>query len=358
LFRWLAIRLGVMAEPTARSVHDKPAPYLGGLAMFLGVCVSFFVASRLDPLQEAFARSSELKGVLAGAAVITALGTLDDIRDVSAPAKLAGQILAGSVMSFLGITMAYFRVPFGEFIVLGRDLAPLATIVWVIGMANAVNAIDGLDGLAAGVISIAAVAFFIFSFGFLRLGVISSTSVGPLIAAITAGVALGFLPWNWNPARIFMGDGGAYLLGVLMASATIVVGGTPDVFPGKTYFFFAPLVVPLIILGVAVVDAGFAVIRRIVSRRSWAEADKDHLHHRLLRLGHGHRRTVLILWAWTALLSAVVLVPSFTRRSNAALPLLLGGVGVMLITFLRPGRSKPKGRARHPAVVGHRAPDG
>src|SRR5439155_24498134 len=184
-------------------------------------------------------------------------------------------------------------------VVLGPDLAPIATVVWVIGMTNAVNAVDGLDGLAAGVVGLAAVAFFIFSFGFVRQGSIPETSVGPLIAAATAGVCFGFLPWNWNPARVFMGDGGAYLLGLLMASSTIIVGGrTPDVFPGKTYFFFAPLVIPLVIMGVAVFDAGFAILRRISARRSWHQADKDHLHHRLLRLGHGQRRAVLTLYAW------------------------------------------------------------
>jgi UDP-GlcNAc:undecaprenyl-phosphate GlcNAc-1-phosphate transferase len=183
--------------------------------------------------------------------------------------------------------------------------------------------------------------------------------VGPLIAAATAGISLGFLPWNWNPARIFMGDAGAYLLGLLMAASTIVVGGSgPDVFPGKTYFFFAPLLVPLIILGVAVVDAGFAVLRRITSRRAWHAADKDHLHHRLLRLGHGHRRAVLILYAWTALLSALVLIPSFTGAGNTVLPLLVGGVAVGLYTFLRPGWRRDRanhGSAGEPGKRGRRA---
>lgn len=343
VFRRLAVRVGVIAYPNDRSVHEKPTPCLGGLAMFGGLAAALWVASHLQPMQAALAGRSELWGVVAGGAVVTSVGALDDMREVSAPAKLAGQILAGSVMSFLGITMLYFRIPFGDFVVLGRDLAPLATIVWVVGMTNAVNAIDGLDGLASGVVVLASVAFFIFSFGFLREGVIAETNVGPLIAAATAGVALGFLPWNWNPARIFMGDAGAYLLGLLMAASTILVGGnTPQVFPGKTYFFFAPLVVPLIILGVAVFDAGFALLRRFRAHRPWHAPDKEHLHHRLLQMGHGHRRAVFILYAWTALLSAIVLVPTFTGTGNTVLPLLISAVGVGLLTFLRPTGRDPE----------------
>jgi UDP-GlcNAc:undecaprenyl-phosphate GlcNAc-1-phosphate transferase len=343
LFRRLSLRLGIIDHPKDRGVHERPTPYLGGVAMLCGLGAAIWVAGRLGPFRESIAGSSELKGVLLGAAVIVFVGTLDDAREVSPPAKLAGQILAGSIIYLSGVAMFYFRIPFGDFVVLGRDLAPIATVIWVIGMTNAVNAIDGLDGLAAGVIGLAAAAFFIFSFWFLRQGSIPETSMGPLIAAATAGLSFGFLPWTWNPARIFMGDGGAYLLGLLMASSTIIVGGrTPDVFPGKTYFFFAPLVVPLVILGVAIFDAGFAILRRISARRAWHQADKNHLHHRLLRLGHGHRRAVLILYAWTALLSAVVLVPTFTGASATAFPLLIAGVAVGLFTFLRPtGRGEP-----------------
>ena len=341
--RLAALKLGVVDHPKDRGVHERTTPYLGGVAMLVGLLAALWVAGRLDVFHDAIVGNSELVGVIVGAALIVAVGTLDDARDVSAPAKMAGQILAGSAIYMFGVAMLYFRIPFGPFVVLGPDLAPIATVVWVIGMTNAVNAVDGLDGLAAGVVGLAAVAFFIFSFGFVRQGSIPETSVGPLIAAATAGVCFGFLPWNWNPARVFMGDGGAYLLGLLMASSTIIVGGrTPDVFPGKTYFFFAPLVIPLVIMGVAVFDAGFAILRRISARRSWHQADKDHLHHRLLRLGHGQRRAVLILYAWTALLSSVVLVPTFIGASATAFPLLIGALAVGLFTFMRPtGRGEP-----------------
>ncbi len=341
--RFVAVKLDIIDHPKDRGVHERPTPYLGGVAMLGGLVVGLWLATRLDPFRAALAGSSELKGVLVGGLLIVALGVLDDIRDISAPSKFASQILAGSVIYMFGVAMFYFRIPFGPFVVLGRDLAPIATVVWVMGMCNAVNFIDGLDGLAAGVVGLSSVAFFIFSFGFLRQGEIPETSMGPLLAAATAGVALGFLPMNWNPAKIFMGEAGASFLGLLMASSTIIVGGrTPEVFPGKTYFFFAPLVVPLIIMGVAIFDAGFAIVRRLTSRRSWHQADKDHLHHRLLRLGHGQRRAVLILYAWTALLSAVVLVPTFMGASATAFPLLIASVAVGLLTFMRPtGRGEP-----------------
>ena len=353
LCRRVAVWTGAVVRPTDRGVHERPTPHLGGVAMFAGLGVGMWAASLLPPLREGLQATSEWKGVIFGGAVMACIGLLDDLRDVSAPAKMAGQILAASVMSFFGITMVYFRIPFWEVVVLGRDLAPLATIVWVVLMTNAINAIDGLDGLAAGVVGLASIAFFIFSFGFLRQGAIDELSIGPLIAAVTAGVAIGFLPWNWHPARIFMGDAGAYLLGILMAASTIVVGGrTPERFPGKTFFFFAPLVVPLVILGVAVFDAGFAVLRRVATRRSWHAADKEHLHHRLLRRGHGHKRAVLTLYAWTAMLAAVVLVPSFVGASSSSFPLLLGGVALGFLTFFRPGGrgpDRPTRRARRAA---------
>ncbi len=258
-----------MAHPNERSVHLIPAPYLGGVAMFGGLAGALY-ATRFTPLKVAWSGSTLLPGVIVAAAVMTAVGTLDDVREVSAPAKFAGQILAGSVLVFFGVALLYLRVPFTkEFVVLTRDVAPIATVVWVMGMTNAVNFIDGLDGLAAGLVGLASIAFFIFSFNAVRSGTLESSDVGPLIAAATAGVSLGFLPWNWNPARIFMGDGGAYLLGLLMAASTILVGGnSPEVFPGKTYFFFAPLVVPLVILGVPIFDTGFAILRRLTRGRS------------------------------------------------------------------------------------------
>ena len=162
-------------------------------------------------------------------------------------------------------------------------------------MANAINLIDGLDGLAAGIVAIAAGAFFLYTTR-LSNGILPQDSIGPLVAVVTCGVCVGFLPHNFHPAKIFMGDGGALLLGPLMASSTMVVGGrVDDQFSGQTYFFFAPLVIPLVILGLPILDTMFAVVRRATRHARLTQADKEHLHHRLMRMGHGHRRSVLIL---------------------------------------------------------------
>jgi UDP-GlcNAc:undecaprenyl-phosphate GlcNAc-1-phosphate transferase len=333
----LARRVGAIVEPGERRVHTRPLATLGGLAMYLGLLAGLGVASRLAQFEDVFGGRSEPVGVLLAATIIFAVGLIDDLREVSAPAKVAGQVLAGSVLSLFGVTMLFFRVPFAEIWSVPRDLAPLITVLWVIGMANAVNLIDGLDGLAAGIVGIAAGAFFLYTDTLFDQGLLPVGSIAPLIAVVTAGVCAGFLPHNFHPARIMMGDGGALLLGLLMASSTLLVGGqTPDSSSGSTFFFFAPLFIPFFILGVPILDTAFSIVRRASKRTGVAVADKDHLHHRLMRLGHGQRRSVAILWVWTALLSGFVLYPAYTRRGNGVVPFLLGAMGVALYTVLHP----------------------
>jgi UDP-GlcNAc:undecaprenyl-phosphate GlcNAc-1-phosphate transferase len=344
LVRRLAIRVGAVVGPDERRVHKVPTPTLGGAAMFIGFLVALVVASQLSIFANVFHGSSEPLAVVLSAAVIFAVGAVDDVREVSAPAKVAGMVLAGGVLSLLGVTMFYFRIPFSDrdFVSLSPDVAPLIGIIWVAGMANAINLIDGLDGLAAGIVAIAAGAFFVYTTR-LSSGILPQDSIGPLVAAITCGLCVGFLPHNFHPAKIFMGDGGALLLGLLMASSTMVVGGRiDDQFSGQTYFFFAPLVIPLVILGLPVLDTAFAIVRRATRHARLTEADREHLHHRLMRMGHGQRRSVLILWAWTAVLSGIVLYPTFTSRGNARVPTAVAVMGVALYTVLRPGARRAR----------------
>jgi UDP-GlcNAc:undecaprenyl-phosphate GlcNAc-1-phosphate transferase len=221
-------------------------------------------------------------------------------------------------------------------------------VLWVIGLANAVNLVDGLDGLAAGIVGIAALAFFLYTAQLADRDLLRPDNPSPLIAAAVVGMCVGFLPHNFHPARTFMGDGGALLLGLLMAAATISVGGQSRAqFSGQTYFFFAPLVIPLVILGVPIVDSVFAIVRRARSRSGVATADKGHLHHRLIKLGHGQRRSVLILWAWTALLSAVALYPTFTGKGDGLVLLAVLALALLLYTYFHPGVRAAR-RAVHP----------
>ena len=235
--------------------------------------------------------------------------------------------------------MFYFRVPFSDVYSVGADWVPLVTVIWLLLMANAVNLIDGLDGLAAGIVAIASGTFFLYSQQLNDAGRLEAPNIGPLLAIITLGMCVGFLPHNFNPARIFMGDGGALLLGLMMAASTSVVGGRSDPnqgFSGQTYFFLAPLAIPIVILGVPILDAIFAVIRRAAGRSGLTVADKNHLHHRLMRLGHGQRRSVLILWLWTALLSGLVLYPTYTGEGDAFVPLGVAALALILYTVLHP----------------------
>lgn len=346
LLRMIANRWDITAEPTERAVHTKPMPYLGGVAMLIGFMAAMGTAWLTGRFDAMFTGSSTALGVVLGAVVLCGVGTVDDIRVVSAPAKTAGIVLGGSIMFLLGVALLYFRLPFVDgLIILGPDLAPLVSVLWVLGMANAVNLIDGLDGLAAGIVAIAAGSFFLYGHK-LSTGpapVLPLDNPSPLIAVVIAGICLGFLPHNFNPARIFMGDGGALMLGGLMAASTMLVGGQTNAeVSGQAYFFFAPLLIPFFVMGVPIFDTVWAILRRLRKGTGVAEADKDHLHHRLMRLGHGHRRSVVILWAWTGLLSAFVLFPVYTSKGDGIVPVGVAALALVLLTFFAPNRQRVK----------------
>lgn len=348
----LATRMNWVVEPDERRVHKVPTPDVGGIAMFLGFIVALAIAWKMGRFSPVFDNNSEPLGVLLAAIVIFSTGLFDDIREISSPAKVTGTVIAGLVLVYFGATMFYFRVPFLDVFVLSNDWIPLITILWLMGMSQAVNLIDGLDGLAAGIVAIAAASFFLYSRRLDDLGALAQPNMGPLIAIIALGVCLGFLPHNFNPAKIFMGDSGALFLGLLMAVSTSVVGGRADpnsqtYTPGQTYFFLAPLFIPLFILGVPILDTLFAIIRRAVKRQGVATADKGHLHHRLMNLGHGQRRSVLILWLWTTILSGFVLYPIFTKAQTALIPIGTAAIALSLYTVLHPEVRRVRRQSRH-----------
>ena len=342
--RRLSARVRYVALPNERTIHTEPVPYGGGDAMFLGFLVAVLAAAAVPQLRPIFTDSPELLGVVLAAGAIFAVGLIDDVRDMSAPAKMAGQVLAASILYFMGVTMWQFRVPLAGSFVPTPGVIPLLTAAWVIALTNAINFIDGLDGLAAGVVAIGSGALAVYGIKLMGLGLLDTDNLGPLVAVITCGICLGFLIFNFPPARIFMGDAGALLLGVLMAAATMVIGGrVPVGTSGETYFFFAPVFIPFFILGVPIVDMAFAFVRRTARGMPFHTPDKQHIHHRMLRLGHGPRRSVLILWAWTAILSAFLLVPLFVHRANAFIPLGAAARGGGLYTLFHPGLRKGNG---------------
>ena len=332
-----ARQVGWMATPDERRSHPEPTPDVGGIAFFLALVAAIAVAWQMDRFDPLFRNNSELVGVIIAGLIVFVLGFVDDIHEVSAPMKVTGVVVAALALVWFGVTMIYFRAPFIDVFVLSSDWIPLFTVLWLLGMTQAINLIDGLDGLATGIVAIAAAAFFVYS---RHLGVkdlLSEPNIGPLVAIITVGICLGFLPYNFNPAKIFMGDSGALLLGLLVAVSTSVVGGraNPELqsASGQTYFFLAPLLIPLLVLGVPIIDVIFAIIRRTRSGVGLATADTGHLHHRLIKLGHGPRRAVIILWAWTALLSAFVLYPALSEGPTSLWPFFFLAVGLTGFTL-------------------------
>ena len=341
-----ANHFGLISAPDERDVHELPTPHLGGPAMLFGLLAGAFTAWVIGDFSAVFSSRSEILGVLLAAIVMCGVGVIDDVKPITAPAKIAGMVIAGSVLSLVGVSLVVLRIPFVDVVLLSPDLAALATVLWVVLLANAINLIDGLDGLAAGIVAIASTTFVIYAIRLSDEGVLFEENPGSLIAILIAGICIGFLPHNAHPAKIFMGDGGALMLGVLLAASTVSVGGRTDAaYSGQSFFFFAPLLIPIVILGVPIIDVLFAIIRRIFTPgSSITTADKDHLHHRLLRLGHGHRRVVFILWTWTALLSGFVLWPTYSGRGDGIVPMGIAGVCLVLFTLLHPRlqTSKPK----------------
>ena len=338
LIHRISVKAGFLVEPDERNVHLEPTPSLGGVAMLCGLLAGILTAWGIGDFSSVFAAPTEIVGLMIASIFICIVGVVDDIRPISAPAKVAGMVVAGSVLSLTGISLLVLRIPFLDLIILSPDLSALLTVVWVFLIVNAVNLIDGLDGLAAGIVGIAAMTFFLYAIRLGDSGVLFSGNPGALIAILIVAICVGFLPHNVHPARIFMGDGGALLLGLLLAASTVSVGGRTDLpFSGQSFFFFAPIFIPLIVLGVPLFDMTFAIIRRVATRGiRITQADKNHLHHRLLGLGHGHRRAVLILWAWTALLSGFVLWPTYTGKGDAIVPAGIAAVCLILFTVLHP----------------------
>jgi UDP-GlcNAc:undecaprenyl-phosphate/decaprenyl-phosphate GlcNAc-1-phosphate transferase len=345
LVRRLAARFGAIDRPSDRKVHPKPTPTLGGIGILAGVLVAMSVAYFIPEFRHLYRQSFELQGVALGALVITGLGLVDDVRALSAPAKAAGQVLAAGILILNGVELLFFWFPTQGVISLGSDVAVPLTVVWVLIIVNATNFIDGLDGLAAGIVAIAAGAFFVW------VHVAPSTfseptSIAALLAAIAAGAAVGFLPYDFYPARIFMGDSGAMLLGLLLAASTIAgVGRTIQPSRGALAAFAIPVLIPLFVVAVPLVDVAMAIARRLRRGRPIFAPDKEHIHHQLRQIGHTHSRAVLIMYFWSILLAGSGLAVSFIH-DRAVVSSILGLALVLIAATFIPRRLKERRRLR------------
>src|SRR4051794_17421910 len=330
--RMLAIRWRMMAAPRERDVHVIPTPRGGGVAMYLGVTAAILVATRLPALERTF-DDSQTVAVLVAGGLICLLGILDDKFGLDALTKLTGQIAAAGVMVLLGVQLAFIFLPVADIgtLSLGPDLGVPLTILFTVLTVNALNFIDGLDGLAAGVSAIAALAFFAYSYHLGLVGYRDVASAPALLTAVLAGVCLGFLPHNFSPARIFMGDSGSMLVGLMLSAAAVSATGQADAqtFPSAASLLplALPLLIPIAVLFIPFVDLVMAVIRRSLRGRSPFSPDKMHLHHRLLAIGHSHRRAVLVMYFWAALLSFGAVALSITGGRAE----LLVAIGVLLV---------------------------
>jgi len=334
LVRLFAIRTKAVANPRERDVHVTPIPRLGGVAMYGGVLAGMLVADRLPVLRSAFDSLDAIAVVLAGGLIVL-VGALDDRFDLDAVTKLAGQVTAAGVLVLFGVQWFLFYVPWaggadGSVLVLGQDQAVLITVLMTVVLVNAMNFVDGLDGLAAGIGLIAAASIGAFSLGQLRLQ--SSVEAYPpvLIAATLAGACLGFLPHNFQPARIFMGDSGSMLIGLMLAAASTSASGrvNPTAYGASDALaLLSPLLVVAAVLFIPLLDFGLAVLRRTRAGQHPFHADKMHLHHRLLEIGHSQRRAVLLIYLWAGVLAfgavALTMLDAFVVAWGVGVGLLL-----------------------------------
>ncbi|HCG3138686.1 TPA: undecaprenyl/decaprenyl-phosphate alpha-N-acetylglucosaminyl 1-phosphate transferase [Corynebacterium striatum] len=357
LVRSFLVRTGRVAEIRLRDSHSQPTPQMGGVAMFTGFAAAVFIAGQFPALTRGFMPvTPEMNAVLWAALAIVLVGVIDDLVELSAVVKLVGQLLAAGIMSGLGLTWTLLFIPLGDgtTVLLDQIQGTLLTTFFTVLLINAMNFVDGLDGLAAGLGLIAGAAILVFSLTVLHdQGGAVSAYPPAIIAAALVGICAGFLPHNFEPSRIFMGDSGSMLIGLLLAAASTSASGKINMSLYGTVDMVAlasPFIVVVAAVFIPVLDLVWAVIRRLSQGRSPFSADKAHIHHRLLSLGHTHRRTVLVLYLWVSAVAfgavSFSIVPPVLATTITVLALLFA-FGVTLI----PLRQGKLGRANPGATV-------
>ena len=349
--REVALRTGAVARVRDRDIHAVPIPYFGGVAMLGGLAAAYFVAQRLPFLSLSDDTVFRDAGVvLLAGALICAVGVLDDLFELDAITKLAGQVLAAGFLVVFEVQYYFFGLPGGG--ILAPDTAQLGvvSVVIVVATVNAVNFVDGLDGLASGVVGIGAVAFFLFSYQLAAANQETLAITSALLTASLAGACAGFLPHNFFPARLFMGDSGSMLIGLVLAGSALTLTGqfaTIDMSRGSAGSeasllpVLLPVILPISILVVPFADLVLAVVRRTRAGRSPFAPDKQHLHHRLLEIGHSHRRAVLIMWTWAGLIAFGGVLASLYAGEVTTVILVVWVFATVGLTFYLPRAQRP-----------------
>lgn len=363
----LSLRYKLYPSIRERDVHKTPTPRLGGVAIFLGIAAAFGFSSFNPFFSTIWMPPQTMWSILAAALLIALIGVADDLWDLDWLIKLGAQFLAAGIIT-VGGGLQILSLPFGDMLVFSSGLSITMTMFAIVIVMNAVNFIDGLDGLVAGVCLISNGVFFAYSYIVTRdTGASTFFNLSTFLAAVLIGACLGFLPMNWSPAKIFMGDSGALVLGLLMATSAISLTGQLDpavIDPeriGRSGLLgaFIPILLPLLVVLLPLLDFGLAVLRRMSAGRSPFSPDRKHLHHRMLDLGHRDRDAVLIFYAWTAVISLAVLLMYVGAREDwigQYLPgVVFGVVGIaacLVITLNPSGRRRPaSGAAPEPRTV-------
>ncbi|MEU1210827.1 MraY family glycosyltransferase [Nocardia sp. NPDC005825] len=358
--RVLAIAFGAVAIPRERDVHVKPIPRMGGLAIYLGLVAAVLFAHQLPALRRGFDYPKDIPAVLAAATLIVLVGIIDDRWGLDWLTKLVGQITAAGVMAVMGLSWVAIYNPFtNETVVLDPLQGGLVTVGITVTVVNAMNFVDGLDGLAAGLGFIAAVAVFVFTVGLLyEVGGSTDTYPPALLAAALAGACLGFLPHNFSPARIFMGDTGSMLIGLMLAAVSTGASGRIPLQgygPRDIVGLLSPLLLVGAVMFIPVLDLVLAVVRRVRAGVSFSTPDKMHLHHRLLQIGHSQRRVVLVIYLWVSVFAFGAVGTSLISDRRLVVLLFAAGLVFALIVTAVPSwrelrinsvRKPPRGRDR------------
>jgi UDP-GlcNAc:undecaprenyl-phosphate/decaprenyl-phosphate GlcNAc-1-phosphate transferase len=365
LVRRAAIRIKAVPPTRDRDVHAEPIPRMGGLAMYFGVAAGLIVASQLAPFRAVLGGTGIVSGLLLAGGLIVVIGIIDDRWGLSAIGKLAGQVAAASVLVASGAQLSSFPLPKEGVFELTYHEGVVVTILVVVATINAVNFIDGLDGLAAGIVCIAAFSFFLYYYSLTKFAAphiaLPAEAVPALASIVLAGACIGFLPHNFYPARIFMGDTGSMLLGLLLAYVPISAISSLDftnlASRANRYAEILPLLLPAAVMAIPYTDMLRAVIRRTRAGQSPFAADRKHLHHRMLEVGHSHRSSVLILYAWAALFAGTVVGLSIVTAPLVVLAGITLAAVLVLVLLSMPRlrwweRRRGSAPARQPAVAG------